>query len=165
MKKQNFFAIIFVMFCLSLTVGYALFSETITINGTATAKGTFDVVFINAKVKSEVGSTEASAVVSDDGNTLTLAVPKLEYPGAYVEFTVDAVNEGTIPAVLKGITESGLTSNPDVRISYSGVTKDEEMPQSDKRTITIRVEWLYESETAAKNIVFSIKLDYQQVTP
>ena len=165
MKKQNFFAIIFVMFCLSLTVGYALFSETITINGTATAKGTFDVVFRNAKVKAEVGSTEASAVVSDDGNTLTLAVPKLEYPGAYVEFTVDAVNEGTIPAVLKGITESGLTSNPDVRISYSGVTKNEEMPQSDKRTITIKVEWLSESVTAAKNIEFSIKLDYQQMTP
>ena len=165
MKKQNFLVIIFVMFCLSLTVGYALFSETITINGTATARGTFDVVFKNAIVKTEVGSTEASAVVSGDGNTLTLTVPKLEYPGAYVEFTVDAVNEGTIPAVLKGITESGLTSNPDVRISYSGVTKDEQMVQSDKRTITIKVEWLYESETAAKNIEFSIKLDYQQITP
>ena len=36
---------VFVIFCLSLTVGYALFSETITINGTATARGTFDVVF------------------------------------------------------------------------------------------------------------------------
>ena len=165
MKKQNFLVIIFVMFCLSLTVGYALFSETITINGTATARGTFDVVFKNAIVKTEVGSTEASAVVSGDGNTLTLTVPKLEYPGAYVEFTVDAVNEGTIPAVLKGITESGLTSNPNIRITYNGVTKDEQMAQSDKRTITIKVEWLYESETAAKNIEFSIKLDYQQITP
>ena len=164
MKKQNFLVIIFVMFCLSLTVGYALFSETIEINGTATAKGTFDVVFKNAVVKTEVGSTEASAVVSDDNNTLTLTVPKLEYPGAYVEFTVDVVNEGTIPAVLNGITETGLTANPNIKITYSGVTKDEQMAQSDKRTITIRVEWLYESESSAKDISFSIKLDYQQIT-
>lgn len=164
MKKTNFFAMVFVIFCLSLTVGYALFSETIEINGTATAKGTFDVVFKNAIVKTEVGSTEASAVVSDDGNTLTLAVPKLEYPGAYVEFTVDAVNEGTIPAVLKGITETGLTANPNIKITYSGVTKDEQMNQSNFRTITIKVEWLYESEEAAKDIEFSIKLDYQQIT-
>ena len=38
MKKQNFLFIIVVIFCLSLTVGYSLFSKTITINGTATAK-------------------------------------------------------------------------------------------------------------------------------
>ena len=30
---------------LALSVGYALFSETITINGTATAKGSFDIGF------------------------------------------------------------------------------------------------------------------------
>ena len=164
MKKQNFLFIIVVIFCLSLTVGYSLFSKTITINGTATAKGNFDVIFENSKVKTEVGSTGATAVISEDKNTLTLNVPKLEYPGAYAEFTVDVTNVGTIPAQLIGITESNLTASPSIKISYSGITKDEVMAQSDKRTITIRVDWLSTSTSGSETVEFSIKLNYQQKT-
>lgn len=164
MKKQSFLVIIMIVFCLSASVGYALFSETININGTANAKGNFDVIFENAIVKTEVGSTGATATITEDKNVLTLEVPKLEYPGAYVEFNVDVKNAGNIPAVLKGITETGLTSNTEVKISYSGVAVDEVMAQSDKRTITIRVEWLSQSVTGVQDVEFSIKLDYEQIT-
>ena len=164
MKKQNFLFIIAVIFCLSLSVGYAVFSENIKINGTATAKGNFDVVFENATVKNEVGSTGSTAIISEDKNTLTLNVPKLEYPGAYAEITVDVTNSGNIPAQLVGITESNLTASSSIKISYSGLTKDEVMAQGDKRTITIRVDWLSTSTTGSETVNFSIKLNYQQVT-
>lgn len=164
MKKQSFAVFIFVIFCLSLSIGYALFSETVVINGTSNARGTFDIIFDNAQVKTEVGSTGASAIISSDKNTLTLAVPKLEYPGAYVEFTVDVKNDGSIPAILTGITESGLTTDPNIRVSYSGIARNDQMNQSDVKPITIKVEWLYESETSSKDIEFSIKLDFRQTT-
>lgn len=45
MKKQNIAIIGVIAFVLAVAVGYALFSQTLTINGTATAKGSFDVVF------------------------------------------------------------------------------------------------------------------------
>ncbi len=45
MKKQNIAIIGVIAFVLAVAVGYALFSQTLTINGTATAKGSFDVIF------------------------------------------------------------------------------------------------------------------------
>lgn len=164
MKKQSFLVIIMIIFCLSASIGYALFSERININGTANARGNFDVIFENAMVKTEIGSTGATAVISEDKNILTLTVPRLEYPGAYVEFNVDVTNAGNIPAVLKNITETGLTSNTEVKISYSGLAVNEVMAQSDKRTITIKVEWLSQSVTGVQDVEFSIKLNYEQIT-
>ena len=46
---------------LVMVVGYALFSDTLTINGTATAQGDFDMQIISAEVTGEVGSTGATA--------------------------------------------------------------------------------------------------------
>lgn len=53
MKKQNIAIIGVIAFVLAVAVGYALFSQTLTINGTATAKGSFDVVFQLAKEGSD----------------------------------------------------------------------------------------------------------------
>ena len=44
MNKKNKILVGCLALLLVLSVGYALFSETITINGTATAKGNFDIV-------------------------------------------------------------------------------------------------------------------------
>ena len=58
---------------LVLSVGYALFSETIEINGTATAKGSFDLTYT---CEADEGflkdfNIEASASCNIDGNTIT----------------------------------------------------------------------------------------------
>ena len=45
MKKQNIVIIAVIALVLVLAVGYALFSETLTIKGTATASANFDVEF------------------------------------------------------------------------------------------------------------------------
>ena len=45
MKKQNIAIIAVVALVLAVAVGYALFSQTINITGTATAQGSFDVVW------------------------------------------------------------------------------------------------------------------------
>ena len=43
MNKKNKILVGCLALLLVLSVGYALFSDTITINGTATAKGSFDI--------------------------------------------------------------------------------------------------------------------------
>lgn len=45
MKKQNIAVIGVFAFILAVAVGYALFSEKLTISGTAGASGNFDVEF------------------------------------------------------------------------------------------------------------------------
>lgn len=166
MKKQNIAIIGVIAFVLAVAVGYALFSQTLTINGTATAKGSFDVQFATATIQKEVGSTGATANISEDKATLTVNVPKLEYPGAYVEIPVTVKNVGTIPAKLIEITETGLTTDASVKVSYTGLTelKDQQVDQNGTQSFTIKVMWDADSNKNSENVEFSIKLNYQQIT-
>ena len=166
MKKQNIAIIGVIAFVLAISVGYALFSQTLTINGTATAKGSFDVQFATATIQKEVGSTGATATISEDKATLTVNVPKLEYPGAYVEIPVTVKNVGTIPAKLIEITETGLTTDASVKVSYTGLTelKDQQVDQNGTQSFTIKVMWDAASNKNSENVVFNIRLNYQQIT-
>ena len=98
---------------LILSVGYALFSETITINGTATAKGNFDIAVtcqtglanidglyhnaFNALVgpEDENSYSEDSCIAVD--NTVSFKT-NLNAPGAMRYYTIKATNNGTITA-------------------------------------------------------------------
>ena len=166
MKKQNIAIIGVIAFVLAIAVGYALFSQTLTINGTATAKGSFDVEFTTATIQTEVGSTGATAVISEDKHTLTVTVPKLEYPGAYVEIPVTVTNVGDIPAKLKKITETGLTTDESVKVSYTGLSEleNQQVNQNGTQNFTIKVMWDENSNKNSENVEFSIKLDYEQIT-
>lgn len=166
MKKQSLIVVCIVGFLLTLTIGYASFSDTIKINGTATAKGNFDMEFTKAQIVSEVGSTNTSAQISDDKNILKITVPKLEYPGAYSEILVTITNKGTIPAKLTSLQEEGLTTDQNVIVSYTGLqeVKDVVMNQNGTQTFSVKVMWDANSTSSSENVEFSIKLNYAQVT-
>ncbi len=169
MKKQSIAIIGVIAFVLAVAVGYALFSETLTINGTATAKGDFDVEFTSVGTPTcsgFSGTCEAATLgtISDDKNTLTITVNKLQYPGAYVEIPVTVTNKGSIPAVLKSIEETGLTTDASVKVSYTGLTelKDQEVAQNGTQNFTVKVMWDENSNTSSENVKFTIKLNYEQ---
>ena len=169
MKKQSIAIIGVIAFVLAVAVGYALFSEKLTINGTATAKGDFDVEFTSVGTPTcsgFSGSCEAATLgtISDDKNTLTITVNKLQYPGAYVEIPVTVTNKGSIPAVLKSIEETGLTTDASVKVSYTGLTelKDQEVAQNGTQNFTVKVMWDENSNTSSENVQFTIKLNYEQ---
>ncbi len=171
MKKKNILIIGVVAFVLVLAVGFAIFSETITVTGTATAKGTFDVEFKSVGAHTGVGYTKQAgsadlAVISTDGNTLTVTVNKLDYPGAYVSIPVVIANTGSIDAKLTSITETGLTSTSPVKVSYTGVAKDAILAAGKTLDLTINVEWLESDESNNTNVTatFSVELGYEQVT-
>ena len=177
MKKQNIAIVAVVAFVLAVAVGYALFSETLKVEGTATAKGTFDVEFTSIGEITKVGYTETNdengngtsdniAVISDDKNTLTVTVNKLDYPGAYVEIPVTITNKGSIPAKLKSIKQTGLDeSSSPIKVSYTGLAASETPIQTDAtQNMKIRVEWLKDNNNIAEKATFTITLDYEQAT-
>ena len=173
MKKQNIAIIGVIAFVLAIAVGYALFSETITVTGTATAKGSFDVEFTEVGTPTCSGFSEECtkanlAVISDDKNTLTVTVDKLQYPGAYVEIPVTVTNVGTIPAILTGITETGTVNKGvtgPIKVSYTGIAaSDAEIAQGTAATMVIKVEWDKENNNTADKFEFSIGLNYTQKT-
>ena len=180
MKKQNIAIIGIVAFVLVIAVGYAFFRETITIGGTATAKGNLDVEITSIGTVNSKGYTKTQTTpeheltkISDNKNTLTITVDKLDYPGAYVEIPVTLTNVGTIPAILKNITESGMTSeNGAIKVSYSGVKNPttnadytaKVLNQNDTEEIIVRVEWLSDVNTNEATASFNVEFIYEQIT-
>lgn len=170
MKKQNIAIIGVIAFVLAVAVGYALFSETLTISGTASASGDFDVEFTSIGDVTSSGYTKQAdsadiAVIESGNNKLTITVDKLDYPGAYVEIPVTITNKGSVPAKLKQINQTGLdTEEGPIKVTYSGIAASE-MPinQNETQNMTIRVEWLEDVETTASGVTFTITLDYEQV--
>ena len=117
MNKKNKILIGCLSLLLVLSVGYALFSETITINGTATAKGSFDIeaTCINGYHEKLVeygevlDSNEGQAGYDNDictvSDNIVNANVELLYPTANRTFSVIFTNEGTIPAMINPNTD------------------------------------------------------------
>lgn len=191
MKKQNIAIIAVIALVLAVSVGYALFSQTLTITGTATASGNFDVQFTKiGDIKSD-GYTDVDAVLDEDAQAkkdrvakistspdaktgvtndlLTIKVNKLSYPGAYVEIPVEVTNKGSIPVVLESITENNLTTNSTIKVSYTGLAASTTpLETNGTHNLTVRVEWLEDAvgtdNSVNETVEFSIKLNYKQVT-
>ena len=168
MKKQSIAIIGVIAFVLAVAVGYALFSETLTVTGTATATGNFDVEFTKVGTITKVGYTGAGdseiAVISPDKNTLTVTVNKLDYPGAYVEIPVTITNKGSVSAKLKNINETGLTAvSRAIKVTYTGVAaSDTPIDTNGTQEMNIKVEWDKTVNTSSSDVTFQIQLEYEQ---
>lgn len=164
MKKRSMFIIIFSVFTLILTVGYSLFSDKLTVKGTATAFGTFDMQFKDATITNQVGSSNASAIISNDNKSLSINIPKLEYPGAYVLISVTVISNGSVPSKLIDVVPEGLTTDQTVKVSYENLEelKNITLNNGDKQSFKIKVVWDKTSNQSSKDVSFSIKLNYRQ---
>ena len=130
MKKKNMIIIGVIALILVITIGYALFSDTLTINGTATAKGDFNMTMTcQPGLDTSIASAEDIMMDEDNGyendqcsvddKTMTFSTG-LKYPGAQRSFTVKMKNEGSIDAYLN--VDTGLTSN--VKTCYDANAND-----------------------------------------
>ena len=89
----------------SLTIVYAALSVTLNIQGSAkVASAEWDIHLDNAKVTN--GSVSDSIpTISSDGKTATFSTT-LNMPGDFYEFTIDAVNDGSIDAMIDSVTKT-----------------------------------------------------------
>lgn len=105
-SNKKYFIVLLLIAVLLLAVGYAAFSDQLNITGSASANGKFDIQFTRANKIEAKGVKDESAVIcnkSDDGKTLTVAVPEMQYPGAGARFEVTIENKGTVPAKVTGL--------------------------------------------------------------
>ena len=130
MKKKNMIIIGVIALILAVSVGYALFSDTLTINGTATAKGDFNMTMTcQPGLDTSIASAEDMMMDEDNGyendqcsvddKTMTFSTG-LKYPGAQRTFTVKMKNEGSIDAYLN--LDTGVTGN--VKTCYDANAND-----------------------------------------
>src|SRR5574344_2014873 len=172
-KGRKYLIIVLIVLLLALAVGYAAFSDTLHITGTANANGTFDMQFFSATVDSKVGvnADGTTATISADKNTLTVAVKDLAYPGAGAQFTTVIKNAGSIPAKINKVTATGITGSTNIKIKgLDAITVAHPTIAAGKTcTLTFTVEWDANSTTELTaeekaGITFNLDIEYTQDT-
>ena len=107
-NKKSLYSLLIVLF-LCLGVGYAALTTNLSINGIShVSNASWDVHWENVQVTT--GSVSAGTPTISNQTTVSYEIT-LSQPGDYYEFTVDAVNDGTIDAMIESIT-STLNGNP-----------------------------------------------------
>ncbi len=130
-KKKYFLStMLLVLLLLLVTIGYAYLSTNLTINGSSKINATsWNVYWDNLSVTS--GSVSGSKVTTPahilTGNTEVEFSIELNTPGDFYEFTVDAVNSGSIDAMISSLTNS---------VYESDGTTQKELPEIIKYTVT-----------------------------
>ena len=104
MRKTKLLLLLTVLF---ISIGYAILQTNLNITGTANMNNpTWDIHWNNVQVTtgSVTGSNVTTAANIDSAKTTVSYSIKLPKPGDYYEFTVDAVNDGSIDAMIETIT-------------------------------------------------------------
>ncbi|MBR6136863.1 MAG: hypothetical protein IKQ06_01760 [Bacilli bacterium] len=146
--------IVIVMIFVFITIGYAYLTSALNINGaTLLKKPTWDVHFENVQVKD--GSVTGEQVIDEpeiDSEQTTVSFHvNLKKPGDYYEFTVDAVNAGTIDAMINTITDFDLTTDQLKYLETSVTYEDGEEVQAKQQLLA--------GDTAVYKIRVEYKLD------
>ena len=106
---------LFLLLLLVITVGYALLSQTLDINGTTNIKSSnWSIIWDNVVVKDgsvSGDSVTTGAAITNTEKTLVEYSISLSEPGEFYEFTVDAKNEGTIDGMVNTVSNKVYESN------------------------------------------------------
>ncbi len=138
-KKNRIFLLLILL--LGISIGFAALATTLKINGNASiTKNTWDIYWDNIANKSGVTPTTEPVISADENNipkTLVTWGVTLDKPGDYYEFEVDAVNNGSLDAMIISI-ESKINNSP-IKSTVNGevvVADPSPVPSFIKYTVT-----------------------------
>ena len=166
--KTKIIAAAFVIVGLA-SIAYAAFAQILTINGTGTAAGDWDVKITSITQTAATGATENSAPTFND-TSATFDVD-LAYPGASATYNVVVTNSGTIPAELTsigGLSAANAAAPLYLGYTVTGVTAGTTTLAGGgaTNTATVKVEWDPTSAPASsgETKTATITLNYDQDT-
>ena len=100
-----------------MTVGFAAYASTLTINGNVTVNPTsWSIHYVTNSYQETTGSVAASAhTLTNTAATYTVTLDK---PGDFYEFTANIINDGSFDANLTALTMSSLTEAQQKYLTY-----------------------------------------------
>ena len=170
---------------LAVTIGFALLSTTLKINGTASIKSsTWDIHWENVVPNQQSTVTAETPTIGENRTKVTYEV-ELELPGDFYEFTVDAKNDGSINGMIDkvrhSVKEVTIVDNEEVETTatlpsyilytlyYDGTetapAEGDILEAGEKQTYRVRIEYDSNSEVLPEtNKVYRItdEIDYVQ---
>jgi hypothetical protein len=179
-NKRNYIIVALIVVLLLLAVGYASFTQTLNITGTATASATWNVHFTSASTSKS--GTGHSATISADEKTINFT-STLAYPGDAEKITAVITNDSSMGIKLTGFTVTDGTNtvasvplgtetaaNEDILIDYVTLnTSTEKIAAGGSCTYEFVVRWNKESTTVPTagspiSKSYTITFDYEQDT-
>lgn len=163
---------------LTMSVGFAAYSASLSINGTTNiSAANWDVNFDTTTFTESSTIKATTKNITGTNVTYTVALAK---PGDFYEFTIDVKNLGTFNANLTDVTLTALTEEQSkyltYKLSYNGVDYSStatglSVPLAAKtgvETVTVRVEYVAPADPAdlpASDVELSLtaSLTYKQV--
>ena len=179
-KKRR--VMLLLILILSITIGFALLSTTLKINGTAGIKGnTWNIHWDDTSVNVTTGSVDAEdpvvSTVTSSKDTVSFEV-EFEVPGDFYEFEIDAINEGSVDGALElaqnwityksNNVETTLPEYMDFKVTYDDDTKPASgdiLTHGTSKTYKVRVEFKSNVEELPENpepIIIEVNLPYVQ---
>ena len=108
-----------IIMLLAVTVGFALLSTTLKINGlTGIKSNTWDIHWDGTTAQVTEGSVTTTKPTVDGTNNDTVSFSvQLELPGDFYEFTIDAVNAGTIDGAVSVLPTIEVYDENNIKLS------------------------------------------------
>ena len=174
-RRRSLIILLLIILLLGVTVGYAVLSTSLNINGTSRIKNSgWDVHFENVQVVD--GSVAATVAPTIDSKQLDISYEiELTKPGQFYEFTVDVCNKGYIDAILRKLPIlKGVSNEQDVYINYTFAHADgtairvgEKLMTGETQKFRVRVEAdrnviQKELPVNTQKLYLSVVLNYEQ---
>ncbi len=117
-KTKRNYSLLLGVLLLGISMGYAILSTSLNIDGTSTISSTTWNIHWNNIIENEdnTATTNQATKIETDTTTATFNVT-LAKPGDFYEFTIDAVNSGTIDAMIDSISNKVFESNGTTEIN------------------------------------------------
>lgn len=180
-SKKNFLVLIILFVLVCLGIGYAYLTTTLSINGvTDVDSNSWDVHFANVQViTGSVSGSLVTQVPTISNDTSISYHIRLAEPGDFYEFNVDAVNAGTIDAMigeihstLNGVEIINLPTYLRYTLTYSdGVVVENNHLLASNTIETYKVKIEYRSDidpddlpSSLQSLSLGFEIEYIQAT-
>lgn len=142
-KKQKSLLILSValFMILGITLGYAVLSSSIKINGTGTISTNWDILLTNIAEKDSKGAINNDSRITDKLTAIFDA--DLESPGSYIRYNVTVRNNGNTDAVItkvNGIVEANSEDPTGIQFKVSGIRIGDDLLAGSEITFVVRAE-------------------------
>ena len=178
-RRKNIYVFLFILLC-SLGIGYAFLRTELSINGTADfLDARWDIHFNNLVINPnsvELSTGNTAASISASTTEVTYAVT-LKEPGDFYEFTVDAVNAGTIDGMIDtisskmgGVEITTLPAYMEYSVTYSdglALAPNQYLKAGESETYKVRIAFKKDINASdltgqVENKTFSFSVTYVQ---
>ena len=161
-KKKVIIGVLSVLVCI-MAVGYALLTQELTINGSASVDSTWRVEITNITSKDVVGGAVNKTDPTYSATTANFSVG-LTQPGDSITYDVTITNKGTLDAVVESINvDKG--NNPAIKYTTSGLKRGDKITKNNgTNTLTVKVDYdssITSQPTSTTNDI-TVTINYQQ---